>query len=176
MILPALIQSTCCSWVVLLHTQSVLLNCVWLLYSFLEVDAIWVFCVKVNSWHPFPPPPLFAGEVEDELLHTYTKVYTFDTLLLMVRLAVLVAVTLTVPIVLFPVSPKTIMAPIWAAQPWELCWDVAFSRHSIWHLFTEQCSEVLHLSKSSSSCWFVFVLNLNLDWTDKKITMNNLKC
>lgn len=46
----------------------------------------------------------FVGEVEDELLHTYTRVYTFDTLLLMVRLAVLVAVTLTVPIVLFPVS------------------------------------------------------------------------
>lgn len=47
---------------------------------------------------------LFAGEVEDELLHAYSKVYTFDTPLLMVRLAVLVAVTLTVPIVLFPVS------------------------------------------------------------------------
>lgn len=45
-----------------------------------------------------------AGEVEDELLHTYTRVYTFDTLLLMVRVAVLVAVMLTVPIVLFPVS------------------------------------------------------------------------
>lgn len=42
--------------------------------------------------------------MEDELLHGYSKVYTFDTLLLMVRLAVLVAVTLTVPIVLFPVS------------------------------------------------------------------------
>lgn len=47
---------------------------------------------------------LFAGEVEDELLHAYSKVYTFDTPLLMVRLAVLVAVMLTVPIVLFPVS------------------------------------------------------------------------
>lgn len=46
----------------------------------------------------------FVGEVEDELLHAYSKVYTFDTPLLMVRLAVLVAVTLTVPIVLFPVS------------------------------------------------------------------------
>lgn len=47
---------------------------------------------------------LSVGEVEDELLHTYTKVYTFDSLLLSVRLAVLVAVTLTVPLVLFPVS------------------------------------------------------------------------
>ncbi|KAJ7329762.1 hypothetical protein JRQ81_015936 [Phrynocephalus forsythii] len=55
----------------------------------------------------------FYGEVEDELLHTYTKVYTFDTLLLMVRLAVLVAVTLTVPIVLFPIrtSVTTLLFP-----------------------------------------------------------------
>lgn len=51
---------------------------------------------------PFCFPSI--GEVEDELLHTYTKVYTFDSLLLSVRLAVLVAVTLTVPLVLFPVS------------------------------------------------------------------------
>ena len=45
-----------------------------------------------------------TDNVEAELLHTFTKVYKFDTLLLMVRLAVLTAVTLTVPIVLFPVS------------------------------------------------------------------------
>ncbi|XP_048010781.1 sodium-coupled neutral amino acid transporter 4 [Megalobrama amblycephala] len=45
----------------------------------------------------------FYDHVEAELLHTFTKVYTFDTWLLMVRLAVLTAVTLTVPIVLFPI-------------------------------------------------------------------------
>ncbi|XP_075867443.1 sodium-coupled neutral amino acid transporter 4 [Nelusetta ayraudi] len=45
----------------------------------------------------------FYGNVEAELLHTFTKVYKFDTLLLLVRLAVLTAVTLTVPIVLFPI-------------------------------------------------------------------------
>ncbi|XP_006974398.1 sodium-coupled neutral amino acid transporter 4 [Peromyscus maniculatus bairdii] len=50
----------------------------------------------------------FYGEVEDELLHAYSKVYTFDTPLLMVRLAVLVAVTLTVPIVLFPIRTSVI--------------------------------------------------------------------
>ncbi|XP_058512000.1 sodium-coupled neutral amino acid transporter 4 isoform X2 [Ochotona princeps] len=55
----------------------------------------------------------FYGEVEDELLHGYSKVYTFDILLLMVRLAVLVAVTLTVPIVLFPIrtSVTTLLFP-----------------------------------------------------------------
>lgn len=46
-----------------------------------------------------------TDNVEAELLHTFTKVYKFDTMLLLVRLAVLTAVTLTVPIVLFPVSP-----------------------------------------------------------------------
>ncbi|XP_024431542.1 sodium-coupled neutral amino acid transporter 4 [Desmodus rotundus] len=55
----------------------------------------------------------FYGEVEDELLHAYIKVYTFDTPLLMVRLAVLVAVMLTVPIVLFPIrtSVTTLLFP-----------------------------------------------------------------
>ncbi|XP_064422176.1 sodium-coupled neutral amino acid transporter 3 [Latimeria chalumnae] len=45
----------------------------------------------------------FYGNVEPELLHTYSRVDPFDTLILCVRVAVLIAVTLTVPIVLFPV-------------------------------------------------------------------------
>uniref|UniRef100_A0A673N699 Sodium-coupled neutral amino acid symporter 2 n=1 Tax=Sinocyclocheilus rhinocerous TaxID=307959 RepID=A0A673N699_9TELE len=48
----------------------------------------------------------FNGErnaVEPELLHTYSKVYNFDVVLLIVRFAVLTAVTLTVPVVLFPI-------------------------------------------------------------------------
>uniref|UniRef100_G3Q7D8 Sodium-coupled neutral amino acid symporter 2 n=1 Tax=Gasterosteus aculeatus aculeatus TaxID=481459 RepID=G3Q7D8_GASAC len=48
----------------------------------------------------------FNVHVEPELLHTYSKVYESDVLLLIVRLAVLTAVTLTVPVVLFPVSGK----------------------------------------------------------------------
>lgn len=42
--------------------------------------------------------------MEPELLHTYSRIDPYDTLILCVRLAVLTAVTLTVPIVLFPVS------------------------------------------------------------------------
>lgn len=50
-------------------------------------------------------PSLAAADaVESELLHTYSKVDPFDVLILCVRVAVLTAVTLTVPIVLFPVS------------------------------------------------------------------------
>uniref|UniRef100_A0A8C2CPQ2 Sodium-coupled neutral amino acid symporter 2 n=1 Tax=Cyprinus carpio TaxID=7962 RepID=A0A8C2CPQ2_CYPCA len=45
----------------------------------------------------------FNEAVEPELLHTYSKVYNFDVVLLIVRLAVLTAVTLTVPVVLFPI-------------------------------------------------------------------------
>ncbi|XP_053551679.1 sodium-coupled neutral amino acid transporter 5 isoform X2 [Bombina bombina] len=45
----------------------------------------------------------FYGNVESEMLHTYSKVDPLDTLMLCVRLAVLVAVTLTVPVVLFPI-------------------------------------------------------------------------
>uniref|UniRef100_A0A8C4LXW8 Solute carrier family 38 member 3 n=1 Tax=Equus asinus asinus TaxID=83772 RepID=A0A8C4LXW8_EQUAS len=45
----------------------------------------------------------FYDGVESELLHTYNKVDPFDVLILCVRVAVLTAVTLTVPIVLFPV-------------------------------------------------------------------------
>uniref|UniRef100_A0A9J7YJ20 Sodium-coupled neutral amino acid symporter 2 n=1 Tax=Cyprinus carpio carpio TaxID=630221 RepID=A0A9J7YJ20_CYPCA len=45
----------------------------------------------------------FNEAVEPELLHTYSKVYNFDVVLLIVRFAVLTAVTLTVPVVLFPI-------------------------------------------------------------------------
>uniref|UniRef100_A0A3B3QY04 Sodium-coupled neutral amino acid symporter 2 n=1 Tax=Paramormyrops kingsleyae TaxID=1676925 RepID=A0A3B3QY04_9TELE len=45
----------------------------------------------------------FNEMVEPELLHTYSRVYKFDVALLVVRLAVLTAVTLTVPVVLFPI-------------------------------------------------------------------------
>ncbi|XP_075893266.1 sodium-coupled neutral amino acid transporter 3 isoform X1 [Nelusetta ayraudi] len=45
----------------------------------------------------------FKDSVEPELLHTYSRIDPYDTLILCVRVAVLTAVTLTVPIVLFPV-------------------------------------------------------------------------
>ncbi|XP_015448678.1 sodium-coupled neutral amino acid transporter 2 isoform X2 [Pteropus alecto] len=45
----------------------------------------------------------FYERVESELLHTYSKVLETDILILIVRLAVLVAVTLTVPVVIFPI-------------------------------------------------------------------------
>ncbi|KAH0518244.1 Sodium-coupled neutral amino acid transporter 4 [Microtus ochrogaster] len=67
-----------------------------------------VFNSRAGSHSATPPTLPLAGEVEDELLHAYSRVYTFDTPLIMVRVAVLVAVTLTVPIVLFPIRTSVI--------------------------------------------------------------------
>uniref|UniRef100_A0A8C5PEA4 Sodium-coupled neutral amino acid symporter 2 n=1 Tax=Leptobrachium leishanense TaxID=445787 RepID=A0A8C5PEA4_9ANUR len=45
----------------------------------------------------------FYDKVESELLHTYSKVVGAGVIFIVVRLAVLMAVTLTVPIVIFPI-------------------------------------------------------------------------
>lgn len=81
-------------------------------------SAIPFFCLARIPIFPFLQSQYFSrtallslcitDNVEAELLHTFTKVYKFDTMLLLVRLAVLTAVTLTVPIVLFPVSTTCI--------------------------------------------------------------------
>ncbi|XP_034019121.1 sodium-coupled neutral amino acid transporter 2 [Thalassophryne amazonica] len=61
----------------------------------------------------------FNVHVEHELLHTYSRVYTFDAVLLIVRLAVLTAVTLTVPVMLFPIR-TSVNQLIWASK--EFSW------------------------------------------------------
>lgn len=81
-------------------------------------SALLFFCLARIPIFPFLQSQYFSqtallslcitDNVEAELLHTFTKVYKFDTMLLLVRLAVLTAVTLTVPIVLFPVSTTCI--------------------------------------------------------------------
>ncbi|KAM8883508.1 sodium-coupled neutral amino acid symporter 2 [Synchiropus picturatus] len=66
----------------------------------------------------------FNIHVEPELLHTYSKFYKFDVLLLIVRLAVLTAVTLTVPVVLFPI--RTSVNQLLCASK-----DFSWVRHTI---------------------------------------------
>ncbi|KAL4658455.1 sodium-coupled neutral amino acid transporter 2-like [Arapaima gigas] len=66
----------------------------------------------------------FHENVEPELLHTYSKVYKFDVALLIVRLAVLTAVTLTVPVVLFPI--RTSVNQLLCASK-----DFSWLRHSL---------------------------------------------
>uniref|UniRef100_A0A671WMV2 Solute carrier family 38 member 5 n=1 Tax=Sparus aurata TaxID=8175 RepID=A0A671WMV2_SPAAU len=69
----------------------------------------------------------FYGNVESELLHTYSRVDPLDVLVLCVRLAVLVAVTLTVPVVLFPVRPSITLI-LFADKPfsWAIHIGIAF--------------------------------------------------
>ncbi|XP_067170429.1 sodium-coupled neutral amino acid symporter 2 isoform X1 [Apteryx mantelli] len=65
----------------------------------------------------------FYGEVEPELLHTYSAYLGADVLLLIVRLAVLMAVTLTVPVVIFPIR-SSITQLLWAGKEfrwWRHC-------------------------------------------------------
>ncbi|XP_054998001.1 sodium-coupled neutral amino acid symporter 2 isoform X2 [Sorex araneus] len=66
----------------------------------------------------------FYDHVESELLHTYSTILGTDILLLIVRLAVLVAVTLTVPVVIFPIR-SSITHLFCAAK------DFSWWRHSI---------------------------------------------
>ncbi|KAF5895255.1 sodium-coupled neutral amino acid transporter 3-like, partial [Clarias magur] len=58
----------------------------------------------------------FYASTETELLHTYSKVDSMDILILCVRLAVLVAVTLTVPVVLFPIR-RALLQLIFPEKP-----------------------------------------------------------
>lgn len=69
----------------------------------------------------------FYGNVESELLHTYSRVDPLDVLVLCVRLAVLVAVTLTVPVVLFPIR-RALLQILFADKPfsWAIHIGIAF--------------------------------------------------
>ncbi|KAK2101692.1 hypothetical protein P7K49_019358 [Saguinus oedipus] len=66
----------------------------------------------------------FYEHVESELLHTYSTIVGTDILLLIVRLAVLMAVTLTVPVVIFPI--RTSVTHLLCASK-----DFSWWRHSL---------------------------------------------
>nr|XP_020651189.1 sodium-coupled neutral amino acid transporter 4 [Pogona vitticeps]XP_020651190.1 sodium-coupled neutral amino acid transporter 4 [Pogona vitticeps]XP_020651192.1 sodium-coupled neutral amino acid transporter 4 [Pogona vitticeps] len=104
----------------------------------------------------------FYGEVEDELLHTYAKVYTFDSLLLLVRLAVLVAVTLTVPIVLFPIrtSVTTLLFP---RRPFSwtrhfLIATVILAFNNLLVIFVPTIKDIFGFIGASAATMLIFIL------------------
>ncbi|XP_014726600.1 PREDICTED: sodium-coupled neutral amino acid transporter 4 isoform X2 [Sturnus vulgaris] len=104
----------------------------------------------------------FYGEVEDELLHTYTKVYTFDTLLLSVRLAVLVAVTLTVPLVLFPIR-SSISALLFPKRPFSwirhfLIAAVILAFNNLLVIFVPTIKDIFGFIGASSATMLIFIL------------------
>ncbi|XP_075955304.1 sodium-coupled neutral amino acid transporter 3-like [Anarhichas minor] len=69
----------------------------------------------------------FYGNVGPELLHTYSQVDTLDVLVLCVRVAVLVAVSLTVPVVLFPIR-RALLQILFPEKPfnWFIHIGIAF--------------------------------------------------
>ncbi|XP_063783428.1 sodium-coupled neutral amino acid transporter 4 [Pseudophryne corroboree] len=104
----------------------------------------------------------FYGEVQDELLHTYTKVYRFDTLLLCVRLAVLVAVTLTVPIVLFPIR-TSITALLFPGRPFSLLrhFLIAFvllALNNTLVIFVPTIKDIFGFIGASAATMLIFIL------------------
>ncbi|KAK7884102.1 hypothetical protein WMY93_027225 [Mugilogobius chulae] len=68
----------------------------------------------------------YYGNTEPELLHTYSLVDPLDTLILCVRLAVLVAVTLTVPVVLFPIR-RALLQLLFPEKPFHWCRHVSIA-------------------------------------------------
>ncbi|NWU91944.1 S38A4 protein, partial [Upupa epops] len=104
----------------------------------------------------------FYGEVEDELLHTYTKVYTFDALLLSVRLAVLVAVTLTVPLVLFPIR-SSISALLFPKRPFSwirhfLIAAIILAFNNLLVIFVPTIKDIFGFIGASSATMLIFIL------------------
>ncbi|KAM4675539.1 sodium-coupled neutral amino acid transporter 4 isoform 1-T2 [Discoglossus pictus] len=104
----------------------------------------------------------FYGEVQDELLHTYTKVYKFDTLLLCVRLAVLVAVTLTVPIVLFPIR-SSITTMLFPGRPFSLLrhFLIAFvllALNNTLVIFVPTIKDIFGFIGASAATMLIFIL------------------
>nr|XP_056703636.1 sodium-coupled neutral amino acid transporter 4 [Euleptes europaea] len=104
----------------------------------------------------------FYGEVEDELLHTYTRVYTFDTLLLMVRFAVLVAVTLTVPIVLFPIR-TSVSTLLFSKRPFSwirhfLIAAVILALNNLLVIFVPSIKDIFGFIGASAATMLIFIL------------------
>ncbi|KAM8884231.1 sodium-coupled neutral amino acid transporter 4 isoform 1-T3 [Synchiropus picturatus] len=104
----------------------------------------------------------FYDNVEAELLHTFTKVYKFDNLLLLVRLAVLTAVTLTVPIVLFPIR-SSITTLLFSGR--EFSWTRHFliaaailAFNNLLVIFVPTIRDIFGFIGSSAATMLIFIL------------------
>uniref|UniRef100_A0A8C8E3Z8 Sodium-coupled neutral amino acid symporter 2 n=1 Tax=Oryzias sinensis TaxID=183150 RepID=A0A8C8E3Z8_9TELE len=104
----------------------------------------------------------FNIHVEPELLHTYSKYYKSDVLLLIVRLAVLAAVTLTVPVVLFPI--RTSVNHLLCAQK-EFSWIrhgiitvVLLAGTNILVIFVPSIRDIFGFIGASAAAMLIFIL------------------
>ncbi|XP_065257892.1 sodium-coupled neutral amino acid symporter 2 [Emys orbicularis] len=92
----------------------------------------------------------FYGNVEAELLHTYSEVLGSDVIILIVRLAVLMAVTLTVPVVIFPI--RTSITQLFCAEK-----EFSWLRHSLITVFVLAFTNVLVIFVPSIRDIFGFI-------------------
>ncbi|XP_070765866.1 sodium-coupled neutral amino acid transporter 3-like [Enoplosus armatus] len=104
----------------------------------------------------------FYGAVESELLHTYIRVDPLDVLVLCVRLAVLVAVTLTVPVVLFPIR-RALLQILFPDKPfrWVVHIGIAFGLLFLVNLlviFVPSIRDIFGLIGATSAPCLIFIL------------------
>uniref|UniRef100_A0A673C5Y0 Solute carrier family 38 member 5a n=1 Tax=Sphaeramia orbicularis TaxID=375764 RepID=A0A673C5Y0_9TELE len=97
-----------------------------------------------------------------ELLHTYSRVDPLDVLVLCVRLAVLVAVTLTVPVVLFPIR-RALLQILFPDKPfhWARHIIIAFCLISLVNLlviFVPSIRDIFGLIGATSAPSLIFIL------------------
>ncbi|XP_068132695.1 sodium-coupled neutral amino acid symporter 2 [Hyperolius riggenbachi] len=104
----------------------------------------------------------FYGKVEPELLHTYSKIPDAGIIFVVVRLAVLMAVTLTVPIVIFPIR-SSITQLLFARK------DFAWWRHilitllilaftNVLVIFVPTIRDIFGFIGASAAAMLVFIL------------------
>lgn len=104
----------------------------------------------------------FYAAVESELLHTYSRVDPLDTLILCVRLAVLVAVTLTVPVVLFPIR-RALLQILFPEKPfhWARHIGIAFCLIflvNVLVIFVPSIRDIFGLIGATSAPSLIFIL------------------
>nr|XP_057907026.1 sodium-coupled neutral amino acid transporter 3-like [Doryrhamphus excisus]XP_057907028.1 sodium-coupled neutral amino acid transporter 3-like [Doryrhamphus excisus] len=104
----------------------------------------------------------FYGAVESELLHTYIRVDALDVLILCVRLAVLMAVTLTVPVVLFPIR-RAILQILCPDKPFQWARHIAIAFCLIFLvnllvIFVPSIRDIFGLIGATSAPSLIFIL------------------
>ncbi|XP_077454809.1 sodium-coupled neutral amino acid transporter 3-like [Stigmatopora argus] len=104
----------------------------------------------------------FFGAVESELLHTYIRVDPLDVLMLCVRLAVLVAVTLTVPVVLFPIR-RAILQILCPDKPFHWARHIAIAFFllivvNLLVIFVPSIRDIFGLIGATSAPSLIFIL------------------
>ncbi|XP_042266040.1 sodium-coupled neutral amino acid transporter 3-like [Thunnus maccoyii] len=104
----------------------------------------------------------FYGAVESELLHTYSREGLSDVLILCVRLAVLMAVTLTVPVVLFPIR-RAVLQIIFPEKPFHWARHIAIAFCLIFLvnllvIFVPSIRDIFGLIGATSAPSLIFIL------------------